>query len=302
MSEILKKSLFTLGFILGGLLAYKVSQTGLINNTVNPTTNQELAEVSVMVTRMDGRSGGSGVILHSDSTGSEVLTNGHVCGVVKNGGKLITASKVAIVSSYKLSRYHDLCLISTKENLGVSTKVAKSPPQPEDDAIVSGHPNLFPTIITRGHFTEHVTIPVMTGIRPCTKEEEEGDLSLVCMFLGGIPVVKIYDSQIVSSTIMAGSSGSPVFNSSGQIAGLIFAGSGDLSYGFIVPQQYVRYFVEVESEKSEVLLPNMELSVEDLMGTSTKEKIQEFLTHCRKNEVNDEVRKYCNTLNRSVIQ
>ncbi len=294
-----KKNLFILSAVAGAVLATLLN---LGNNTVKPTSNQELAEVSVMVTRMDGRSGGSGVILNSSPDGSEVLTNGHVCGVVKNGGRLITATKSASVTSYKLSKYHDLCLISTKENLGVSTKVSATPPNPEDDAIVAGHPNLFPTIITRGHFTEHMTIQVMTGMRPCTQEEAEGDLSIVCMFLGGIPVVRTYDSQLVSSTIMAGSSGSPVFNRSGQIAGLIFAGAGDLSYGFIVPQQYVRYFVEVESEKAEVLTPNTEMSVEDMMSGNTKEKIAEFLTHCRKNEVNDQVRKYCNTLSRSLVQ
>ncbi len=256
-----------------------------------------------MVTRMDGRSGGSGVILHSSPAGSEVLTNGHVCGVVKNGGRLTTNTTSAIVASYKLSKYHDLCIISTKENLGVSTRVANSPPNPEDEAIVSGHPALFPTIITRGHFTQHMIIQVMTGMRACTEDEEKGDLAMVCVFLGGIPIVKQYDSQLVSSTIMAGSSGSPVFNSSGEISGLIFAGAGDLSYGFIVPQEYVRYFTEVESKKSEVLLPNMELSIEELVNPSTtKEKIKDFLNHCHNNEVPESVLKFCNTLENSIVQ
>jgi hypothetical protein len=37
-----------------------------------------------------------------------------------------------------------------------------------------------------------------------------------------------------------------VYNTSGEIIGLVFAGEGDVSYGIIVPWEYVVYFMRVE--------------------------------------------------------
>ena len=74
----------------------------------------------------------------------------------------------------------------------------------------------------------------------------ESDLQFICVMLGGLPVIKNYEAQPISATIQPGSSGSAVFDSNGHIAGLVFAGSGDIGYGFVVPQEYVKYFVEEE--------------------------------------------------------
>ena len=70
--------------------------------TIKPKTNQEYSLTSVMITRYDGRSGGSGVILSSSKNSSKILTNAHVCEVVANGGIVRSDYEKGIVKNYKI--------------------------------------------------------------------------------------------------------------------------------------------------------------------------------------------------------
>lgn len=212
--------------------------------TIKPKTNAEIASTTAMITNTRGNSGGTGVILTSSKMKSTILTNAHVCGVVRNGGMIYTDSKRSAVVSYKVSETHDLCLITTNSNLQINTKIADDAPNVYDEATVSGHPLLLPTVITRGTFSDKEIINVLTGMRKC--EESEMSTNWACRLLGFLPVVRAYESQVTSATIQPGSSGSAVFNGEGEISGLIFAGNGVLSYGHLVPLEYIRYFVDVE--------------------------------------------------------
>jgi S1-C subfamily serine protease len=294
-----KKILTIVSVALGALVALIIN---LKSNTVSPTTNQQLARTSVMIT--NGHGGGTGVIYRSGRNGSQILTNNHVCKAIKGGGLLTTTKGQFPIVSFQTSDLHDICLITTKANLGLSVNIAQNPPNVGDEAIASGHPNLLPHIVTRGHFTDHLRVPVMTGVRECTKEELESDLSMICVFLGGIPVIRVYESQVITSTIMAGSSGSAVFNSNGEISGLVFAGAGELSYGFIVPQEYVLNFVENELPKLELQYPNMELDVREMMKSEQvqRRKIDKLINRCNFGSLPEKVLELCNQLNKSIIR
>lgn len=269
------------------------------DNKLHPKTDRELSEVSVMVTRLDGLSGGSGVILKSGVDGSEILTNGHVCAVVQNGGRVIGDRKSGVVYSYTLSNDHDLCLIKTKTNFNINTKVADNPPYVFSEAAVVGHPALLPTAVTRGHFSHFVYINIMTGIRPCTEAELNSELGLLCLMAGGIPIIKHYEAQFITSTIMPGSSGSPVFTENGEIGGLVFAGSQGLSYGIIVPNEYVRNFLQKEMPVLMPLYPNNTIDI--TKNSSNNSKVTEKLTKiCEKLDTPQAVREICNSLENSV--
>jgi hypothetical protein len=54
---------------------------------------------------------------------------------------------------------------------------------------------------------------------------------------------------------MPGSSGSAVFNDRGEIAGLVFAGRGELGYAFSVPQAFIYSFVNDEASTLPYLAP-----------------------------------------------
>jgi hypothetical protein len=222
-----------------GLAALALALVVYLTLPVRPIT-----DTTVMITNLAGNSGGSGVILSSDTGRSIILTNAHVCRVATRGGMVETANgNHHLITHYKISQNHDLCLLTVSEDLEVSTPVASKEPKMFSEATVSGHPALYPTIVSKGHFSGKKIIPVLTGFKPCGPEDKD----LSCMFFGVKPIVHTYESQVVSATIMPGSSGSAVFNDKQQVSGLVFAGQGQLGYAFIVPQSYVYDFINNEA-------------------------------------------------------
>lgn len=279
MNTVVKYSLLS-------VVGFLVVNTGakLAHNWANGlSSTKDYADVTVMVTRLDGQSGGTGVVISHSPTESLILTNGHVCEVARYGGIVRSDSQTGTVASFKVSQAHDLCLISTKTDFHSSASLASSSPNLYDESIVSGHPSLLPTILNRGHFSHKTVINVLTGMRDCTKEDFENGLGLYCLFLGGIPIVKSYEAQVISNLILPGNSGSAVYNASGEISGLVFAGSSGLNYAFIVPFEYVDYFIHTELPHLEVQTPkNLDLSEmkqkESVNVSNLKEKCRNITT------------------------
>lgn len=225
--------------------------------------SRDIVSNSVSVTNNESNSGGSGTVLKSSDSVSYVLTNSHVCEVAEEGGLVHGEAGTFAVAGLKHSKQHDLCLIKVYGNLRASTKLAKRGAEPfRSEALISGHPSLYPTVITRGHFSGRETIQVMTGFEECKEEDvKDPNKALMCMFFGGLPVVKNYDSVLVSATIMPGSSGSGVFNKDHELTGVAFAGSGDLGYAWTVPYEYVRNFILVESKSIKFKTPSNRLNI-----------------------------------------
>lgn len=243
-----------------GLCAYGLS-----------SSKNDITAGSVMVTTLSGNSGGSGVILTSDDTESKVLTNSHVCHVIENGGIVTGSAGTFIISSYKRSENHDLCLITVNANLHYNTKVASRPGIPYyEHASISGHPALMPNVITTGLFSGRKIIQVMMGFRQCTQDDMKNpNTAILCMLAGGIPEIKSYDSVLVSATIMPGSSGSGVYNENMELTGLAFAGSGDLGFAWTVPYEDLYNFIYSEEKTLHEQKPS---TLMDLSGPSGEGK------------------------------
>lgn len=208
-----------------------------------PATVSEYAKVSVMITNEDMNSGGTGVIIDSHPGYSRILTNKHVCELIQVGGKVISDNGTEYpINGFQVYKKHDLCLINVLKDLNVQVKIAKQAPEVYSPSIVVGHPALLPSIITVGHFSQIRMVQIAVGYQPCDGSET-GATGLSCIFNGGKPLIVQYQAQVTSSTIMPGSSGSGVFNEHGELAGLIFAGSPGLSYGMLVPWEYVNDFL-----------------------------------------------------------
>ena len=236
------KSILAFTFLMTGCAL--VSIGGHKRSPTIPANNAQYAKTAVMITEESERSGGTGVILDSNPGVSHILTNKHVCGLVQVGGKVITDSgKRYPVDAYRVYSKHDLCLIEVNADLGVNIKVAESAPEEYETSIVVGHPALLPTMITVGHFSKAQIINLMVGLKECDGTEE-GEDALMCMFIGGKPIIKTFQAQATSSLIMPGSSGSAVYNTKGELSGLIFAGRQNLSYGYLVPWEYVNDFLK----------------------------------------------------------
>lgn len=218
---------------------------------------------SVKITNMAANHGGTGVILKSTPTGSLVLTNSHVCGVVEEGGLVTGRAGSFMVTSYKKSEVADLCLIRVSGDLHGGVRIAQRPPVPYyETALISGHPALYPNVKTLGHFSGRESIQILVGFTPCTAEDfADQEKGYVCALLGGLPIIKNFDSVLVTATIMPGSSGSAVYNQDMELSGLVFAGSGQLGYAWTVPYEYVKNFLGKEAKHLKYEKPTNQVNI-----------------------------------------
>lgn len=244
---------------------------------------------TVKITNLAQNSGGTGVILTSSKDGSLVLTNKHVCGLLKNGGYIHSNVGLSQPFQYAESDFHDLCLIKTVENLKYNSIVAENAPEMFERARISGHPHLLPNVVTQGHVSDYKTIEVLTDTRDCTEEDwKDKDRALICAFFGKMLITTRYNTRLVSATIMPGSSGSAVYNNNNEIIGLVFAGSGDLSYAFTVPVEYINLFLN--KEKLNWKRPQYTSGNES--SSKQENEINEMLIRCN-NEPSMRSTKYC---------
>jgi len=258
--------------------------------------NSKPTSTSVMITNNAKNSGGSGVILTSSATKSSILTNSHVCGVVESGGLVVTSDGEYQVAEYTRSQSSDLCLITVNADLNAETAIAESAPKMFESASVVGHPALLPTVVTNGHFSGRKSIDIMTGVRPCSKEERSGELSFICFLLGGMPVITHYETIVVTATIMPGSSGSGVFNSKNELMALVFAGGGGLSYAFTVPLEQVRNFLETELKTAVPSKPKSSFGLSELISSSKVRR-----TCVQRRAESEAIDKLCSAIERSLI-
>ncbi len=295
-SSLSTTSKVVIGSALVGTLA------GLSYLALQPKGN--ITSPTVMVTNIVQNSGGSGVVISRSKNSSIVLTNSHVCEVVKNGGVVSNnAGQAAMVTKYAQSKLHDLCLVHVQEDLKVSAPLASAPPGLYEEATVSGHPNLLPNVLSKGHFSGKRVIQVLTGFRRCSAEDYEQGLGIFCAILGGIPVVKSYETVLVTAMIMPGSSGSAVYNANKEISGLVFAGTGGMSYAFIVPYEYI--FEMIHSEELEYKVPsyvmsNEEMFSEESVATRLKTKMKQITSICTNVNITANAKTVCDAVVRDV--
>lgn len=214
--------------------------------------NKHPSSYTVMITNMEGTGGGSGVVIENSRSESVILSNEHVCSsALKKGGKVkLVSGQEHAVTGYLTDIEHDLCVLTVAADLKTSVKIAEKSPEAYSQAVVTGHPALMPNVITNGHFGGKQIISVMVGVRRCTEADmKKQENAMFCMFFGVVPIIRNYESQVVTATIMGGSSGSAVLNDKGELSGLVFAGKGKgLSYAYIVPYEAVRNFVDGQAK------------------------------------------------------
>lgn len=258
-----------------------------------PVKSNDVHLNSVKVTNIKGDHGGTGIILTSSDENSYVLTNAHVCGVVENGGMVSGNAGNFLVSGYKKSEHHDLCMIQVAANLGYNTVVASRPPNLYGEAAtISGHPALYPNVISKGEYSGKDIIVILVGFKPCTEDQiQDPNSALFCALLGGIPILKQYQSTLVSATIMPGSSGSGVYNSNNELSGVVFAGAGNLGYAWTVPYEDMKNFLNEEHRTLKFEKPTNEVDLSG--GQSTDHRLEAFM---------DRIKRVCRTSSREKIE
>jgi len=262
------------------------------------TNENKIKSPTVMVTSLTN-GGGSGVIYSTSRHKSRVLTNGHVCEILSAGGAVtkITGERHLVVE-YTLDDRHDLCMLTVLADLGTAAKFATKSPSHYETAIVSGHPRLLPNVISTGHFSSNQIIQVLMGFRPCTEEELEGggSVSELCDFFKQLPILKTFESKLITAFTMPGSSGSAVYNSKKEVSALVFAnGNG---YTSAVPHEYIMDFLE-RHEGLKPSFPNYILSAEGL--AQRYRSFEDFVEKCAANKnLVDIVKNTCKIIERDV--
>lgn len=319
----MKQALSKLHEKLGGLLFKSSLSTtvaiglaaapiALIGGAYYLGTNSHPSSYTVMVTNFEETTGGSGVVISTSRSESLILTNEHVCsGVLNKGGKvkLVDGSQY-IVTGIWPSNYHDLCVVKVANDLKTSVNIASNSPDLYGEATVTGHPALLPNLITKGHFGGKQFVTIMTGAKKCTEADYQNpEHRPYCVFFGMRPILKTYEAQVITATIMPGSSGSAVLNESGELSGLVFAGNGrGLSYGYVVPYEFIVNFLEQEVyglENVATYAPwstdevSDEMSVdEELSYSAAKEK---FKNQCEsKMTRNKMIREFCDKVKHDI--
>lgn len=206
-------------------------------------TETQYAQKAVSITSPSMRAGGTGVVLQSFPNSSLVLTNKHVCELIQVGGLVNSDTQSYPVDSFRVYTKHDLCAVIVRADLHAGARLASNPPAIYHSLTVPGHPALLPTMVSKGHFSGRSVITMMVDTEECDGTETSADIVMMCILMGAKPVLQSFDAQATSALIMPGSSGSGVFNEDGELSGLVFAGSQGLSYGFIVPHEYVVDFL-----------------------------------------------------------
>lgn len=253
---------------------------------------------SVMITNREMNHGGTGIIIQSTPSRSSILTNDHVCRAIKEGGIVKAKSGDYQIASMIESEQSDLCLIQVLADLNVNTNVADRSPEMYDKAMISGHPALMPNVLSYGHVSGRRIIEVMTGIRPCTDEDLSGPLGIACIFFGGMPVVKSFESVLVTATIMPGSSGSGVYNTNKDLVGVVFAGSGELGYAWTVPYEQVLNFLY--REHTHLKVQNLSQEINLVKKDDSAKKLKETLSRCDA-QTDDVIIDFCTILKRDQI-
>lgn len=227
---------------------FALGSTAFAGELIKPSSVQEFNKLTVRIT--NDYSGGTGVILKSTSTGSYVLTNKHICDLSKEGDLTVFTydGKAYRVEKFKPSSKHDLCLVKVAADLKYNSRVAAERSKFGDAVTVTGHPYLYPTMVKQGHMSGDMTIEIITEWTKCTKDDYEK--SWICSWYGELPVISTLESQTASFSIAGGNSGSAVFNSDGEIVGVVYAGSGKgMSPAILVPHEYILNFVKKEIKK-----------------------------------------------------
>lgn len=212
---------------------------GFIRNYVGNKT--------VMIT--SGRSGGSGSYVRAKSGKTFILTNKHVCQISNTGMLLVhdLDGKQELRKIIKMSEKYDLCVVDAgthKKGLFLAESVEIG----ETIGIV-GHPKLQPLTVSRGELIGYRTISV------AGRPDSDGNCSAagfviknealisILQNVFGFCVSKHYSGQITAYS-RGGSSGSPVVDFFGSIAGVLFAGNrADQFESYIVPLSSVKDFL-----------------------------------------------------------
>lgn len=198
-------------------------------------------KIVILTTPSEGNGGGTGFAVKAPSGVTYTITNNHVCELAE-GGKLRAVydnGRSVIIDVLETDKAHDVCILKGLP-LTEGLEVAEAEASVGDPIFTIGHPLLMPNTFSEGLVRDRTDMVVMMGYgdeRQCRalglkhRVNPFDETSGICY--------NIYDAMDTSVTGYPGNSGSPVFNVSGKVIGVIFAGNGLTNQLSYVPLEYL---------------------------------------------------------------
>lgn len=203
----------------------------------------------VMLTNIEGTSGGTGFMVEARSGKGYILTNDHVCGLGDNTNGVLYVNddgfKVPVKVLYR-SIYTDLCLISPVD-YKTPLKIARGYDVGQK-MWISGHPMLHDLTLVEGEVVQRTVIKIMIALFPndenCPKQPKFGREEVNMVFFQMPACVMTVKAVWTTAQISPGNSGSPALDDNGNVIGVAFASGGqDLNRGYIIPLEDVELFL-----------------------------------------------------------
>jgi putative serine protease PepD len=169
---------------------------------------------------------GTGFSVSEDGDGSTIITNKHVCNMKDDATYELTLADGSKHSAtfVKVAPGADLCVLHTGQGID-PVVLAKQDAKKGDEVSVIGAPHGMYPMFTSGIVSGYYWIDM--------SESEYGSFE-----------VHVY-AQMFSAPIYPGSSGSPVFDTSGKVVGIVFAGRSDADHmSWLIPVSEINRFLD----------------------------------------------------------
>lgn len=240
----MKKKLLSVVFVLS-VLGYIVS-SGALKPKPTPTPaparsdDQATLESSVVyIVNKNETTGGTGFHVKTATGNKYIITNSHVCeGTAENGTVYVKFKEDERPTPRRVieeSQLTDLCIVEAMPK-GIPMILDDSDPTSFQTLKAAGHPDLMPLTITDGRVVgaKQIEIPLFLGTDNCdAPKHKKGHIT---MFMFPIEACFLNIKAIATTVqIMGGSSGSPMLNEQGRVAGVAFASNSQLGWAIIIP-------------------------------------------------------------------
>jgi S1-C subfamily serine protease len=187
--------------------------------------------------------GGTGFAVVAPSGAVYTLTNAHICALAENN-KLMAHKEDGteiLIKVLEVSPEADMCLAEAVP--GVPGLLLAHSLKPHQLVIALGHPLLLPLVFNYGYVIGEETVEVADeGDKDCSGPAKHKES--VPTFLGVEDICVVSRLATNTSTVIyPGNSGSPMLDSSGDVAGIYFAGSSRTNWGSAVPLRQVKAFL-----------------------------------------------------------
>lgn len=191
--------------------------------------------------------GGTGFQVRAPSGKIYVLTNEHICTHMQEKGTVKVTDEWKRVSHpkvLKISQTSDLCLLE-----GVPDVPALSLGRdnyPGLYGMIVGHPGLRPLEYAAGVFVELGPVTFQEVMAPGQKCEADNKFLKLEVTPLGIQRIcyQVRYAYTTSVPVYPGNSGSPVLDLDGRVVGVAFACNTITHWGYVVPLQEVKNFLQ----------------------------------------------------------